>query len=100
MLMSLTMRCLPMPPVDSRGTTSDVAIPIPSFSFSGQNPTAQALVDCGGRNPLNYTALLAAESRPLPRLEPGGTCLCTRKKSADSLFGLEELGDVAELIIS
>jgi hypothetical protein len=44
--------------------------------------------------------LLAAESRPSRRLEPGGTCLCTREKPADSLFGLEELGNVAELIIS
>src|SRR5580692_8646132 len=67
MLMSLTMRCLFMPPADSRGTTSDVAIPTPSFSISGLKPIAH-LYGLRSRKHFNYTAASAARGGLSPIL--------------------------------
>src|SRR5215470_1836568 len=68
MLMSLTIRCLPVPPADPRGTTSVVAIPTPSFSVSRQN-LSRGLWNAE-EEPTHYTAAFARQSRPIARLEP------------------------------
>src|SRR5579864_2172223 len=130
MLMSLTMRCLFMPPADSRGTTSDVAIPIPSFSQRAER--SRPVCGLQGGNHFNYTAALArvAAFRPFlvadMVLERDAFSACSahpwrsrrfnvltaefaenglagnaeRSLPIRSRFGLEELGDIAEFIIS
>src|SRR4051794_36576081 len=100
MLMSLTMRCLPMPPADSRGTTSVVAIPNTFLFQSAGRIRSPMLCGLRRRKHLNYTALSlpsranrAAGGPEEPALERGG-------KPAGLGFGLIELGDGTKLIIS
>src|SRR5579871_4036701 len=88
-----------MPPEDSRGTTSVVAIPTPSLSVSGQNPIAHALW-IAEEETLHYTAARSLESRQKGRPWPGGTCIETREKFAASRFGLVKLSDRTEFIVS
>src|SRR5262252_4500153 len=70
MLMSLTMRCLPMPPLDSRGTTSVVAIPTPSFIFKGGRTRPVSWI--AEEETLLLYGGVSRASRHTPRLEPGG----------------------------
>src|SRR5579872_6846905 len=99
MLMSLTMRLCPGPPVDSRGTTSVVAIPTPSFDLAGGNSSAHDFDDMEKKTS-HYTAVARPRRVKLPACSPEEPVWETGNESADSGFCLVELGDVAELIIS
>src|ERR1700739_755512 len=98
MLMSLTIFLRPVPPEGSRGTTSVVAIPTPSFS-SGQNPFAR--IYGLQKSELTIIRRSAPPSRGRSLVwspeEPGWQ---RGKKPADSRFGLVELGNITEFIIS
>src|SRR5579871_2710896 len=96
MLMSLTIRFCPVPPVDPRGTTSVVAIPTPSFSSRAEpNRPSYALrrgntVIIRRRNP--------HRSANRPSTSPRN--LHGKPQTFEDLRLGEELGDMAELIIS
>jgi len=69
MLMSLTIRLLPTPPEDSRGVTSVVAIPTPSFNSGGKN--VPAVFSITGNETFHYTAELAGCPAEIARLAGG-----------------------------
>src|SRR5450432_485024 len=102
MLMSLTMRLLPTPPEDSRGVTSVVAIPTPSFNSGARLPLAGFSI--AGNETFHYTARSRGCRGESPDGSGRGTCFGTgdvRKLKFRSLrFGRKELRHVAELIIS
>src|ERR1051326_1414861 len=94
MLMSLTTRFCPMPPVDPRGTTSVVAIPTPSFWFTGA-ACWPGVMSAEEETFQLYGGGMTSVA-PIACPEPWGTRYETRRKSADSGFRLEELGHGAE----
>src|SRR6266436_3277282 len=77
MLMSLTIRFRPSWPPDSWGTTSVVAIPIPSFKKRAENSPARV---CWIQEEANISLYGGIGGRvpQITRLKPRGTCFETR----------------------
>src|SRR6266568_5167524 len=98
MLMSLTMRLCPTPPADSRGVTSVVAIPTPSFSQRAER--CRPSLSIAERETLYYNGGGTAASLKSPACSPEESVLKLEKTPADSGFCLVELGDVTKLIVS
>ena len=73
MLMSLTMRLCPTPPEDSRGVTSVVAIPTPSFSLTGG--TQSPMIWIAKEETFHYNGGGAAASASNRPPVAGGTCI-------------------------
>src|SRR5690242_14579690 len=84
MLMSLTMRLLPTPPEDSRGVTSVVAIPTPSFNERAKRPCPW-FYGMQMKNVPLYGGM-ADLSRRMARQKRGGTCFETGKMFGNSRF--------------
>src|SRR6202035_4090809 len=78
MLMSLTMRLCPVPPEDSRGATSVVAIPTPSFS-SWAEPAAH-LIPASQRETFHYNGGCPLRASNRPAVALGEPAWETRKE--------------------
>src|SRR6266496_2363842 len=84
MLMSLTIRFCPVPSADSRGTTSVVAIPIPSFSWRVERIARDLWI--AQEETFHYTGIARCAPQ-IEHLKPGGT----RFGNAELVRGLKIL---------
>src|SRR5215467_2020488 len=102
MLMSLTTRLRPIPPEDSRGVTSVVAISYTFLIPAEIVQRAEHMVNTVQKETFHYTAASLECRGEIACPQHEGTCLGTGKcrVTLRSLFGLEEVRHVAKLIIS